>query len=201
MGKILKRIIDISGSIIGLVLLSPLFVIVAILIKLDSQGPVFFTQTRGGMNNKHFKIYKFRTMCKNAESMGMGYKTNSSDSRITRIGYFLRKTSIDELPQLFNILKGEMSIVGPRPALTVQTDNYNEYESKRLDVRPGVTGYAQVNGRNSLSWDEKIELDRYYVENFSLFLDIKILFNTVGVILKPNQIYTDTEGKTNKSEA
>lgn len=197
MSKIFKRMIDIIGSSIGLILLSPLFLIVAILIKLDSQGPVFFTQTRGGMNNKHFKIYKFRTMCNNAESIGMGYKTNSSDSRITKVGNFLRKTSIDELPQLINILKGEMSIVGPRPALTVQTDNYNEYENKRLEVKPGITGYAQVNGRNSLSWDEKIELDRYYVENFSLFLDVKILIKTVGVVLKPNQIYTDTEVKAN----
>lgn len=191
--RIVKRIFDFISSLIGLIILLPLFLIVAILIKLDSPGPVFFKQTRGGKNNKYFEIYKFRTMCNNAEKMGLGFKTNSNDSRITKVGSFLRKTSIDELPQLINIIKGEMSIVGPRPALPVQTDNYSNYEKKRLDVRPGVTGYAQVNGRNSLSWAQKIELDRFYVENFSIMLDMKILFKTIGVVLKPNEIYTDSQ--------
>ena len=198
--NVVKRMFDFIASLLGLIILSPLFLIITILIKIDSPGPVFFKQVRGGKDNKYFKIYKFRTMCNNAEKMGLGYKTNSNDSRITKVGNILRKTSLDELPQLINIVKGEMSIVGPRPALTVQTDNYDPYERKRLNVRPGVTGYAQVNGRNSLSWDEKIELDRYYVDKFSLLLDIKILFKTIGVVLNPSQIYTDSE-KTEKSEA
>lgn len=197
---LIKRIFDFIASFIGLIVLSPLFLIIAILIKIDSPGPVFFKQVRGGKGNKYFKIYKFRTMCNNAEKMGLGYKTNSNDSRITKVGNILRKTSLDELPQLINIAKGEMSIVGPRPALTVQTDNYNTYERKRLDVKPGVTGYAQVNGRNSLSWDEKIALDIHYVEKFSLFLDIKILFKTIGVVLNPTQIYTDSDKNKEKSE-
>lgn len=196
-----KRGFDFIASLVGLIILSPLFLIIAILIKIDSQGPIFFKQVRGGKYNKYFKIYKFRTMCNNAEKIGLGYKTNSNDSRITKIGNILRKTSLDELPQLINIVRGEMSIVGPRPALTVQTDKYDPYERKRLDVKPGVTGYAQVNGRNSLSWDEKIELDRYYVEKFSILLDIKILFKTIGVVLNPNQIYTDSDEQKAQSEA
>lgn len=195
-----KRIFDFVASLLGLIILSPLFIVIAIFIKIDSPGPVFFKQVRGGKDNKYFKIYKFRTMCNNSEKMGLGYKTNSNDPRITKVGHVLRKTSLDELPQLINSLKGEMSIVGPRPVLPVRTDKYGPYERKRLNVRPGVTGYAQVNGRNSLSWDKKIELDRYYVENFSLALDIKILFKTVGVVLNQNQIYTDSEDKKEKSE-
>ncbi|CEO26536.1 sugar transferase [Paraclostridium sordellii] len=195
---LIKRVFDLIVSLVGVILISPIFLLIAIAIKIDSPGPIFFKQIRGGKDNKYFKIYKFRTMCDNAEQMGLGYKTNSSDPRITKIGNILRKTSLDELPQLINIIRGEMSIVGPRPALTVQTDNYDPYEKKRLNMKPGVTGYAQVNGRNSLSWDEKIELDRFYIDNFNLILDIKILFKTVGVVLKPYEIYTDS--KKEKSE-
>src|SRR5699024_2740190 len=136
--------------------------LILLLIKLDDGGPAIFKQQRGGYKQKHFNIYKFRTMVVNAEKIGLGYKTEKNDPRITKIGRFLRKYSLDELPQLFNVLKGDMSIVGPRPALTVQTDKYNEYQLKRLDVKPGITGWAQVNGRNSLSWDERIKWDIEY---------------------------------------
>lgn len=186
---VIKNIFDFISSLCGLVILSPLFLLIAIAIKIDSPGPIFFKQTRGGINNKYFKIYKFRTMCVNAENMGFGYSVSKNDSRITRVGKFLRKTSLDELPQLINILKGEMSIIGPRPTVTVQTDNYNDYQRKRLNMKPGITGYAQVNGRNSLTWEQKFELDNYYIDNFSVILDLKILIKTISVVFNQEEIY------------
>ncbi len=185
----IKRIFDFVISLIFLIVLLPILLIISIAIKIDSKGSILFKQSRGGYLGKHFKIYKFRTMVENAEKIGLGYRTSKDDPRITRVGKFLRKTSLDELPQLINVLKGEMSLVGPRPALTVQTDGYNEYQKKRLEMRPGITGYAQVNGRNNLSWDEKIELDIYYIDNFSIWLDIKILFSTFKTIFNTEQIY------------
>ena len=189
----LKRIFDLFVSLIGLLVLSPLFLLIAIAIKIDSRGPVIFKQVRGGYQGRHFKIYKFRTMCVNAENKGMGYKTKNNDPRITKVGSFLRKTSIDELPQLINVLKGDMSIVGPRPALPVHTDNYDDHQRQRLKVKPGITGYAQIKGRNELSWDEKIEFDIFYVKNFSLWLDLKIIIKTLFVIFKFNGIYVKSE--------
>jgi len=185
----MKRLFDLFISIVLLIVLLPVFFAVAILIKIDDKGPVFFKQKRGGKNQKHFYIIKFRTMVMNAEKMGMKFKTEENDPRITRLGNFLRKYSIDELPQIINVIKGDMSIVGPRPALTVQTDHYTEYQLKRLSVKPGITGLAQVNGRNNLSWDEKIELDVKYVENKSMFMDLKILLKTIGVVIKKGNIY------------
>jgi len=149
-------------------------------------------QERLGKNGEVFKIYKFRTMVENAESKGSGIYTSKGDPRITKVGHFLRKTSLDELPQLLNVLKGDMSLVGPRPPVPYHPYKYNEYsdkQRKRFKVKPGITGFAQVSGRNKLSWDERIEFDVEYVENYSLFLDFKILFNTFLTVFKNNDIY------------
>lgn len=185
----MKRLFDFVTSLFAIILLSPVMIIVSILIKKDDKGPVLFKQKRGGYKQKHFEIYKFRTMVLNAENIGLGYKTEENDPRITKVGNTLRKYSLDELPQLFNVVKGDMSIVGPRPALPVQTDRYNEYQKKRLDVRPGITGLAQVNGRNSLTWDERIKWDVEYSEKRSFMFDIKILMKTVIILFKKEDIY------------
>ncbi|KRQ87433.1 putative sugar transferase EpsL [Caloramator mitchellensis] len=190
---IIKRLFDFMFSLILLIILFPLFLLISILIKLDSKGEVFFKQERAGLNGKPFMIYKFRTMVKNAEKIGDGYYTGENDPRITKVGNLLRKTSLDELPQLINILKGEMSIIGPRPTLMYQVEKYDEFQKKRLLMKPGVTGLAQVNGRNSLSWPERIKYDVQYVENWSLWLDIKIFFRTFLVVLKGEGVYAEKE--------
>ena len=189
--RTIKKIFDLVFAFIGLVILTPLFLIIALFIKLDSKGPVFFRQERIGLNGVIFKIYKFRTMIENAENIGSGLKTSSNDPRITRVGNFLRKTSLDELPQLINILKGEMSFVGPRPAPIVLVDRLTETERKRLSVKPGVTGWAQINGRTKLSWKEKFKKDVWYVNNYSIILDIKIIFITIKYVLLKKDIYSD----------
>jgi lipopolysaccharide/colanic/teichoic acid biosynthesis glycosyltransferase len=181
-GSVLKRIINAVVSGIGLIILFPIFVIIGILIKLDSKGPVFFVQERAGKDGKIFKAYKLRTMVDNAEKMGLGYEIAKDDSRITRVGKHLR-WGIDELPQLINVFKGEMSMVGPRPALPHQVEKYSKEERRRLEVKPGITGWALVNGRNILSWPERIKLDIWYIDHWSLWLDIKILFKTVWVVI------------------
>lgn len=182
--KFIKRCIDLVASSLGLVILSPLFFIVAALIKLDSKGPIFFTQDRVGTEGKLFKIFKFRTMRTFEESFNPDGSEMENYSRITKVGKWLRKTSIDELPQLINIALGNMSIVGPRPTLPYQAERYTEHQRKRLKVKPGLTGLAQVNGRNSLSWEEKIEYDIKYTEIISLLTDIRIILKTIPVILK-----------------
>lgn len=185
--KFLKRIIDVVLSFIALIILSPLFLIIAVAIKLDSKGPVFFLQERVGLNAKTFKIYKFRSMCVNAESQGTGQYSFAGDPRVTRVGKFIRATSIDELPQLINILKGEMSFVGPRPPLTYhpwELSEYTEAQLRMFEVRPGITGWAQVNGRKEVEWHERIKKNVYYVDHCSIFMDIKILFLTVFKVLK-----------------
>lgn len=197
----IKRSIDILGSFIGLLILLPLFLVVALIIKRDSPGPVFFLQDRAGIEGKIFCIYKFRTMVTGAEKKGAGYAVAREDECITRSGKYLRSSSIDELPQLINVLKGEMSLVGPRPTLPYQVEGYTERQRRRLEVRPGMTGWAQVNGRNVLDWSEKIELDLWYIENRSLWLDIKILIRTVFMVLLRKGIYQegrpeDRAGKT-----
>lgn len=190
---LIKRILDFIGSLLGLIILSPLFIIIAILIKLSSEGPVFFKQERLGINGTVFKIVKFRTMVVNAEKIGDGIRVKSeNDARITSIGKFLRATSLDELPQLWNVLKGEMSLVGPRPPLTYHPykfEQYSEWQRKRFLMKPGMTGLSQVTVRNSVPWDERIEFDIKYVENFSLLLDIKILIKTLIKIFKKEGIY------------
>ena len=187
----LKRIFDFLASALLLLLLSPLLLGIALAIKLTSKGPVFFLQERAGVNGQPFTIFKFRTMVVNAENIGDGVYTGANDARITKVGTFLRDWSLDELPQLINIVRGDMSIIGPRPTLMYQIEQYDAHQFKRLHARPGVTGWAQVNGRNALSWPERIELDVWYVENWSLLLDLKILIKTVGVVFKREGIYAE----------
>lgn len=190
---VIKHLMDRFFSIILLLLLLPLFILISILIKLDGQGSVFFTQERIGRAGKPFMIYKFRTMVPNAIQMGNGIYTDENDPRITRIGRFLRRTSLDELPQLFNILKGDMSFIGPRPTVQEQVQQYDSFQRKRLLMKPGITGLAQVNGRNSISWPERIQFDVQYIENWSIGLDISILFKTFVVILKQEGLYGKKE--------
>lgn len=184
--RAVKRFLDVTASFLGLVLLSPLLLTVSILIKIDSRGPVIFRQKRIGRNGKVFEIYKFRSMCVGAEKTGSGVYSGKGDARVTRIGKILRATSIDELPQLLNILKGEMSFVGPRPPLTYHPWKYEEYtdfQKRMFEVRPGITGWAQVNGRKDVEWHKRIELNIWYVDHMSLLLDIKIMFMTAFKVL------------------
>ena len=169
------------ASGIALIVLLPIFVIIGILIKLDSKGPVFFIQERAGKDGKIFRAYKLRTMVDNAVAIG-GKKISESDSRITRVGKHLR-WGIDELPQLINVFKGDMSLVGPRPTLQEQVNRYSKEHKQRLEMKPGITGWALVNGRNILSWPEKIELDIWYIDHWSSWLDLKILFKTIWVVI------------------
>ena len=188
-----KRIIDIIGSLAGLIFLSPLFLIVAILIKLeDPKGKVFFSQERNGKYPGTFKMYKFRSMVHNAEELLEKLKDQNEqtgpvfkikeDPRITRVGKFIRKTSIDELPQLFNVLMGDMSLVGPRPPIPREVEQYTTYQMQRLGVKPGLTCLWQVGGRNSVDFDVWVELDIEYIKNRSLWLDIKLIIKTVFVL-------------------
>ena len=190
-----KRGIDVILSTIALVVLSPLFLILAILIKLDSKGPVFFLHTRIGKNGKNIKIYKFRTMVTNAEELikeftpeqMKEYKENyklTNDPRITKIGKFLRKTSLDELPQLINIIKGDLSIIGPRPVVKDELEKYEENIAKFLSVTPGLTGNWAANGRNNTTYEERMRLELEYVDNISLKTDIKIFFQTIFAVIK-----------------
>lgn len=184
--RAVKRFLDVTASFLGLVLLSPLLLAMSILIKIDSRGPVIFRQKRIGRNGKVFEIYKFRSMCVGAEKTGSGVYSGKGDARVTRIGKILRATSIDELPQLLNILKGEMSFVGPRPPLTYHPWKYEEYtdfQKRMFEVRPGITGWAQVNGRKDVEWHKRIELNIWYVDHMSLLLDIKIMFMTAFKVL------------------
>lgn len=192
-----KRVIDIFGSLLGIVILSPLFLIISMTIKFTSRGPIFFKQKRLGKKGKIFKIYKFRTMINGAEKIGTGVFTSGRDDRITKVGKFLRGTSLDELPQLFNIFLGTMSIVGPRPPVTYHPYVYEDYPDTfkdRFKMKPGITGYAQVVGRNTLTWEERFKYDLYYVEKFNIFLDFKIIIKTIFVFASKKQIF-DTENK------
>jgi len=180
----LKRFLDIFISLSAIIILSPLFIIIILSIKIDSTGPVFFRQTRVGRKGDKFKIWKFRSMLIFEESFYSDGTEISNYNRITKVGNFLRKTSLDELPQLINILVGDMSLIGPRPTLEYQVERYNNFQLKRLEVRPGLTGLAQINGRNSLTWKEKIDYDVSYVENLSLILDLKIFLKTFVVLLR-----------------
>ncbi|MFL7795682.1 sugar transferase [Clostridium chauvoei] len=190
--EVTKRVIDIVASICGLLLLSPLLIVVAILIKLESKGPIVFSQKRIGLNGKEFNMYKFRSMVVNAEELkkklaeqnemsGPMFKMKN-DPRITKIGKFIRKTSIDELPQLINILKGEMSLVGPRPILPQEVKEFEPWMMKRLEVKPGLTCYWQVSGRNNIDFEDWMKLDIKYVNDRSLLLDINLIFKTFFVL-------------------
>lgn len=181
----LKRLIDILGSLIGIIVLSPVYVIVGILVYLKLGSPILFSQMRPGKDEKIFKMYKFRSMLDSTNNLG---EVLPDEERLTPFGARLRSTSLDELPELFNVLKGEMSLVGPRPLLVEYLDLYSDEQKKRHKMRPGITGWAQVNGRNSISWSEKLSLDVEYVENFNLLLDMKILFMTVFKVFKKEGI-------------
>ena len=178
----IKRIFDMLASGIALIVLLPIFIIIGIFIKIDSRGPVFFVQKRAGKEGKIFKACKLRTMVDNAVEMGLGYEIAKDDSRITRVGKYLR-WGIDELPQLLNVFRGEMSLVGPRPTLPEQVARYSKEHRRRLEMKPGLTGWALVNGRNKLSWPERIKLDIWYIDHWSLWLDLKILLKTVWVVI------------------
>ena len=186
----IKRAFDIVAAIILIVLLTviPFFIIIPVLIRLTSKGPAVFTQDRVGKNGKIFKIYKFRTMRIPEDSLDENGQPIPPKKRITKIGAFLRKTSLDEIMQLFNIVNGTMSFVGPRPTLPYQVERYNDVQKTRHNMRPGITGWAQVHGRNDLTWTQKIEYDVEYINKFSLWMDIKIFFKTVAVVLKMDGI-------------
>lgn len=190
--EVIKRVIDVVCSFVGVLVLSPLFVVIAIIIKFTSKGPVFFSQKRVGRDGKEFKMYKFRSMVVNAEELkeklaaqnemsGPMFKMKD-DPRVTKVGKFIRKTSIDELPQLFNVLKGDMSLVGPRPSLPKEVAQFEDWMYRRLEVKPGLTCYWQVSGRNNIDFEDWMKLDIKYVDERNLWIDIKLIFKTVGVL-------------------
>jgi lipopolysaccharide/colanic/teichoic acid biosynthesis glycosyltransferase len=185
----LKLVIDFLTALLGLLFLSPFFIVVALFIKLDSPGSVFFVQERVGLKGKVFNFIKFRTMVEGARNMGLGLEVAQDDDRITNIGRWLRHWSLDELPQLINVLRGDMSLVGPRPSTPEQVARYTTRQRRRLEVRPGLTGWAQINGRNLIPWPERIELDIWYVDHWSFLLDIKILLKTIPVIVWRKGLY------------
>ena len=187
--RLVKRAFDIAWAGCSIIVLSPLILLCMLAVYLDDGAPVFFVQKRVGKGGRLFPFFKLRTMVRNAERIGAGYEIDANDQRITRTGNFLRRWSLDELPQLFNVLRGEMSIVGPRPTLPYQTETYSEHQRRRLEALPGLTGLAQVSGRNSLSWPERIELDIEYIDNYSFWLDIKIIAKTFKVLGDSAVIY------------
>jgi len=181
----LKRAFDFTASLFGVLLLSPVLLGVSLLVWVKLGRPVFFTQVRPGLHGEPFKMIKFRTMTNERDEKG---NLLPNDKRMTRFGSFLRSSSLDELPELFNVLKGDMSLVGPRPLLMDYIPYFSEEQNRRHEVRPGITGWAQVNGRNAIGWDKKLELDIRYVENRSFFLDLKILWLTIAKVLKRDDI-------------
>jgi lipopolysaccharide/colanic/teichoic acid biosynthesis glycosyltransferase len=186
-----SRALDLLVASLALAVAAPVLALAAILIKLESRGPVFYRQRRVGRGGTPFELWKLRTMVPGAETMGAGIYVVEGDTRITRTGRLLRRLSLDELPNLVNVLRGEMAIVGPRPTVQDQVDRYTERQRRRLEVRPGITGWAQINGRASLPWPERIELDVWYVENRSLRLDLRILARTVRMLATGHGLYSD----------
>jgi lipopolysaccharide/colanic/teichoic acid biosynthesis glycosyltransferase len=189
-----KRALDLLIAGAGAILSAPLVALLALAIRLESPGHPIYRQSRVGKDGKLFEIYKLRTMVRGAEFTGAGLAIQEGDDRITRVGAFLRRYSLDELPNLWNVLRGEMSIVGPRPTLEVQVLQYTEHQRRRLEVKPGITGWAQINGRASLPWTERIELDIWYVEHRSLALDARILIRTIGMVLSGSGLYKGMTG-------
>lgn len=190
----IRRAVDIAVSATLLLLTSPLLVAALVAIRLGSRGPAIYRQRRIGRGGRPFDMLKLRTMVDGAESMGAGLAVNENDSRITRVGAFLRRTSLDELPNLLNVLRGEMSLIGPRPTVPVQVERYTPRQRGRLAIRPGLTGWAQVNGRASLPWSERIELDLHYIEHRSLALDLRILWRTPALVLGGSGLYKGETG-------
>nr|MBA3806641.1 sugar transferase [Acidobacteriota bacterium] len=208
--RIVKRLFDLTISLLALTIISPLWLLIALLIKLDSRGPVFYKQERVGMDGRIFLFYKFRSMSTNSDdTLHREYQKHyiagnpeanlgdqkqpvyklATDSRVTRVGRWLRRLSLDELPQLFNVLRGDMSVVGPRPPIPYEVEAYDLWHRKRLDMKPGLTGLWQVSGRNRLPFDEMVRLDLYYIENWSLLLDLKIILRTLPVMLRGDDAY------------
>lgn len=201
MYKGVKRALDVTFSLIGTAVSSPILLAVAAAVKLDSKGPVIFKQERLGKDGKVFEMYKFRSMCVDAEHMGTGQYSYKGDSRVTRVGKIIRATSLDELPQFINILKGDMSFIGPRPTLTYhpwKLEEYTDFQRRRFEVRQGITGLAQVHGRKAIDWNDRIKYDVEYVDNLSLGLDCKILFQTVWNVLTMKD--NDNVGKTSQTK-
>jgi lipopolysaccharide/colanic/teichoic acid biosynthesis glycosyltransferase len=191
---VLRRAIDIVVSATALAFASPILLVAALAIRLESPGPIIYRQRRSGLQAHEFDVLKLRTMVDGAEHKGAGLAINENDSRITRVGALLRRTSLDELPNLVNVLRGEMSLIGPRPTLPVQVAQYTERQRGRLAIKPGITGWAQVNGRASLPWSERIELDLYYIEHRSPALDAQILRRTVSMVLGGSDLYKGAAG-------
>jgi lipopolysaccharide/colanic/teichoic acid biosynthesis glycosyltransferase len=190
----LKRTLDLLLALVGAVLSAPLVAVLAAAIRLESPGHPIYRQTRVGKDGREFEIYKLRTMVSGAELVGAGLAIQEGDERITRVGSFLRRYSLDELPNLYNVLRGEMSIVGPRPTIPVQVAQYSDRQRGRLRVKPGITGWAQVNGRAALPWPERIELDLFYVEHQSLALDLRILARSARLVLSGHGLYKGETG-------
>jgi lipopolysaccharide/colanic/teichoic acid biosynthesis glycosyltransferase len=189
-----KRAVDVAVAGAALVAAAPLLGVAALLIRVETHGHPIYRQRRVGLDGEPFDLYKLRTMVSGAETMGAGLAVDAGDARITRLGALLRRTSLDELPNLVNVLRGEMSIVGPRPTVQVQVDRYTERQRGRLTVRPGLTGWAQIHGRASLPWHERIELDLWYVEHQSLRLDVQILWRTLRMVLGGHGLYRGETG-------
>ena len=201
----LKRVLDILLAILVLLVPLPLYLVIAVAIKVDSKGPVLFKQERLGKDGRVFRMYKFRSMCMDAERMGQGVYSDKSDNRVTRVGRILRATSMDELPQAINVLKGDMSFIGPRPPLTYHPwplEDYTEEQRRMFDVRPGITGWAQIHGRKAIGWDERIGLSVYYVDHLSFGLDAKIFFLTIPKVLAnaDNENRPDSEDKSKERD-
>jgi lipopolysaccharide/colanic/teichoic acid biosynthesis glycosyltransferase len=190
----MRRTVDIVISALALALTSPVLVAAIVAIRLESSGPVIYRQRRVGRHGREFDVLKLRTMVDGAEHLGAGLAIDANDSRVTRVGALLRRTSLDELPNLLNVLRGDMSLIGPRPTLPVQVAQYTERQRGRLAVRPGITGWAQVNGRASLPWSERIELDLYYIAHRSLMLDLRILWRTPALVLGGGGLYKGPTG-------
>ncbi len=191
MDKSIKRIFDVFVSVIGIIILSPIWIIIAIAVKAESKGPIFYTHVRVGKNGKKFNCFKFRSMFEGVDPDSL--VGSPGDFRLTKLGHIIRKTSLDEIPQLINVLLGDMSIVGPRPALPSQVEKFSKKELDKLLVKPGLTGWTQVNGRNAISYEKRMELDCWYAKNWNLFLDFKILLLTPFIVFRQKGIYDDKE--------
>jgi lipopolysaccharide/colanic/teichoic acid biosynthesis glycosyltransferase len=191
---VIRRTVDVVVSTLALAVSAPVLAFAALAIRLETRGPAIYRQRRSGLHGREFDVLKLRTMVDGAEHKGAGLAINENDARITRVGAFLRRTSVDELPNLVNVLRGDMSLIGPRPTLPVQVAQYTERQRGRLALKPGITGWAQVNGRASLPWSERIELDLYYIEHRSLALDARILWRTLAMVLGGSGLYKGHAG-------
>jgi lipopolysaccharide/colanic/teichoic acid biosynthesis glycosyltransferase len=191
---VVRRAVDVVVSALALALSAPALALAALAIRLETPGPVIYRQRRSGLHGREFDVLKLRTMVDGAEHKGAGLAINANDARITRVGAFLRRTSLDELPNLVNVLRGEMSLIGPRPTLPAQVAQYTERQRGRLQIKPGITGWAQVNGRATLPWSQRIELDLYYIEHRSLALDAQILRRTIAIVLGGSDLYKGAAG-------